>query len=105
MSTLTHSPIHHAEPSPGNPQRAHSLSLAHSFVHSFYSPCCCKEERRVSSAVQTVDLPNSKVVDANGSPVMVSAVLNYQVVEPVKAMFDGETAGCLGAKGVIDTPN
>jgi len=53
-----------------------------------YSPCCCKEERRVSSAIQTVDLPNTKVVDANGSPVMVSAVLNYQVQEPIKAMFD-----------------
>eukprot|EP00621_Florenciella_sp_RCC1693_P006602 CAMPEP_0182525352 /NCGR_PEP_ID=MMETSP1323-20130603/2421_1 /TAXON_ID=236787 /ORGANISM="Florenciella parvula, Strain RCC1693" /LENGTH=263 /DNA_ID=CAMNT_0024734057 /DNA_START=83 /DNA_END=874 /DNA_ORIENTATION=- len=53
-----------------------------------YSPCCGKEERRVTTAVQTVDLPNAKVVDANGSPVMVSAVLNYQVVSPIKAMFD-----------------
>ena len=54
-----------------------------------YSPCCCKEERRVTSAVITIDMPNSKIVDANGSPVMVSAVLNYQITDPIKVQKGG----------------
>jgi len=33
----------------------------------------------------TVDLPNTKINDANGSPLNVSAVINYRIVDSMKA--------------------
>jgi len=45
------------------------------------------ETRRVSVMEQAHELHHTKVVDAVGAPVMVGAVINYRVVEPLKAMF------------------
>lgn len=54
----------------------------------FKVPFCGLEERNVSVAKQTLDLPNAKIVDGNGSPIMVSAIINYQVTDPMKAIFE-----------------
>jgi regulator of protease activity HflC (stomatin/prohibitin superfamily) len=54
----------------------------------YRQPCCGSSTKIVSTAVQTLDLPNSKVVDSNGSPIMVSAIVNYQVERPLAAIYD-----------------
>jgi len=54
----------------------------------YYQPCCGSNTRRVTTAVQTMDLPNTKIVDANGAPLMVSAIVNYQVADPLKAIYN-----------------
>jgi len=36
----------------------------------------------------TVDLPNTKINDSNGSPLNVSAVLNYRIVDSMKAYLN-----------------
>lgn len=41
----------------------------------------------VSVKVKSINLPESKVTDMNGSPVLVSAILNYRVVDGKKALF------------------
>jgi len=46
-----------------------------------------KEERRVSTKETAVHIDSQKIVDATGTPVMVSAIINYKVVEPLKAIF------------------
>ena len=53
----------------------------------FFQECCCLTERRVTTSVQSMDLPNTKIVDSNGSPIMVSAILNYQVHRPLDAIY------------------
>lgn len=54
-------------------------------------PACGMEERRVSLKQTARDLPQMKVVDTVGSPVMVSAIINYQVVDPLKALYSVES--------------
>eukprot|EP00929_Paragymnodinium_shiwhaense_P102561 TRINITY_DN6576_c0_g2_i1.p1 TRINITY_DN6576_c0_g2~~TRINITY_DN6576_c0_g2_i1.p1 ORF type:complete len:290 (-),score=49.87 TRINITY_DN6576_c0_g2_i1:199-1068(-) len=44
-------------------------------------------QRRVSVKMMTMPLPDSKVADVNGAPVIVSAVLNYRIVDAKKALF------------------
>jgi regulator of protease activity HflC (stomatin/prohibitin superfamily) len=56
----------------------------------YQQPCCGSLERRVSTAIQSLDLPNTKIVDLNGSPMMVSAIVNYQVEVPLKAIYNVE---------------
>lgn len=53
----------------------------------FSVPICGKETRKVSTAMQSLDLPNSKIVDGNGSPIMASAIINYVVVDPRQAIY------------------
>merc|ERR1712100_947698 len=49
-----------------------------------------QQVRRVSTKQCTMDLPTSKVADAIGNPVMVSAILNYRVVDSKKALLHVE---------------
>jgi regulator of protease activity HflC (stomatin/prohibitin superfamily) len=56
----------------------------------YQQPCCGLAERRVTTAIQSLDLPNTKIVDLNGSPLMVSAIVNYQVEVPLKAIYNVE---------------
>ena len=56
----------------------------------YYQPCVGGSERRVTSAVNTLDLPNAKIVDSNGAPIMVSAIVNYQVESPLAAIYNVE---------------
>merc|ERR1712093_926660 len=51
---------------------------------------CGREVRNVSIKQCTMDLPNSKIADKNGNPVMVSAILNYRVVNSKKALLNVE---------------
>merc|ERR1711881_408859 len=44
----------------------------------------------VSTKRQTMELPTSKIADATGNPVMVSAILNYRVVDAKKALLHVE---------------
>jgi len=55
--------------------------------------CACpagREVRQVTVKQQTLSLPEAKVTDSNGTPVVVSAVVNYRVVDAKKAMFSVE---------------
>merc|ERR1712022_47052 len=49
-----------------------------------------REIRTVSTKQQTMELPTSKIADAVGNPVMVSAILNYRVVDAKKAILSVE---------------
>jgi len=51
---------------------------------------CGLTVRRVSTKQCTMDLPTSKVADLDGNPVMVSAILNYRVVDAKKALLHVE---------------
>lgn len=54
----------------------------------YWQPCCGSFEQRVTTAIQSLDLPNINIVDVNGSPLMVSAIVNYQVEVPLKAIYN-----------------
>lgn len=45
------------------------------------------EQRRISVREHAEELHATKVVDAVGAPVMVGAIINYRVVEPLKALY------------------
>lgn len=52
--------------------------------------CYCDwphSRQTVSVKVKSINLPEAKVTDVNGSPVLVSAILNYRVVDGKKALF------------------
>jgi len=51
---------------------------------------CGREIRTVSTKQCTMELPTSKIADAVGNPVMVSAILNYRVVDAKKALLHVE---------------
>jgi len=51
---------------------------------------CGMEVRHVSTKQATMDLPTSKVADRVGNPVMVSAILNYRVVDAKRALLHVE---------------
>jgi regulator of protease activity HflC (stomatin/prohibitin superfamily) len=57
----------------------------------FKVPCAGKEEKRVSVKRVVRELPVTKVVDAVGAPVIVAAIVNFRVVEPMKAIYDVES--------------
>lgn len=57
----------------------------------FKVPCAGKTERRVSTKRIARELPSTKVVDAVGAPVIVSGIINFRVVEPLKAIYDTES--------------
>merc|ERR1711988_36096 len=48
---------------------------------------CGREIRTISVKQCTMELPTSKIADAVGNPVMVSAILNYRVVDAKKALL------------------
>ncbi len=54
----------------------------------FKVPCAGMSMKRVSLARQSIDLPTTKVVDAKGNPLIVSALINYRVYDPKMAMFN-----------------
>lgn len=49
---------------------------------------CTVEVRRVSTALTSIDLPNIKVIDYSGNPVMVSAVVTFEVTDARKAAIE-----------------
>ena len=49
----------------------------------WYPKTCCHEFNVVSTQIATMQLRGSSVPDANGSPMNVSAILNYRVTDAV----------------------
>eukprot|EP00930_Biecheleria_cincta_P096716 TRINITY_DN88523_c0_g1_i1.p1 TRINITY_DN88523_c0_g1~~TRINITY_DN88523_c0_g1_i1.p1 ORF type:complete len:281 (+),score=63.35 TRINITY_DN88523_c0_g1_i1:54-896(+) len=49
-----------------------------------------KDVRQVTVKQQTLSLPEAKITDSNGTPVLVSAIVNYRVADVAKAMFSVE---------------
>lgn len=49
---------------------------------------CFVELRKVSTALQTIDLPNIKVIDVRGAPLIVSGIVTFEVVDARKAAID-----------------
>lgn len=49
---------------------------------------CTVEIRRVATNLITYDLENTKVLDLNGSPVVISGIITYEVVDARKAAID-----------------
>jgi len=55
--------------------------------------CACpagREVRQVTVKQQTLSLPEAKITDSKGTPVVVSAVVNYRVDDARKALFSVE---------------
>jgi len=48
---------------------------------------CCVAFNKISTKVQTLNLPGSSVPDARGSPLNVSAIVTYSVISPVEALY------------------
>jgi len=53
----------------------------------FKADCFGMQEQRVSVKQQSLELHQTKVADAVGAPVIVAGVLNYRIVDPMKALF------------------
>jgi regulator of protease activity HflC (stomatin/prohibitin superfamily) len=50
--------------------------------------CIGSTQFKVSTALQSMDLPNSRMVDGLANPLFVSAVVNYKVRNPYRAFVD-----------------
>lgn len=50
--------------------------------------CICTEFRRIGTQLISFDLKNTKVLDAIGSPIMVSGIVTYQIVDARAAAID-----------------
>lgn len=50
------------------------------------------EVKKVGVKQRTMDLPNQKVADGKGNPVMVSAILNYRIVNAKRAILNVDSA-------------
>lgn len=53
---------------------------------------CFVEMRHISTAMLTIQLPNIKVIDARGSPLIVSGIVTYEVVDARMASIDVKDA-------------
>jgi regulator of protease activity HflC (stomatin/prohibitin superfamily) len=53
-----------------------------------FNNCFGRELRRVSTQKKSIDLPTTKVVDGNGNPLLVSAIVVYNVVNSKRACID-----------------
>lgn len=53
---------------------------------------CAVEVRRVSTALTSIDLPNVKVLDSSGTPVLVSAIVTFEVVDARRAALEVHNA-------------
>lgn len=54
--------------------------------------CCGRELRMISTAAQSIDLPQTKILDKNGNPLLVSAIIVYHVVNTKRAAIDVQNA-------------
>lgn len=77
------------------PEREHIVEL---YFGEYYGTitkpgCYCRnswfvELRKISTALKTIDLPNIKVIDKRGSPLIVSGIVTYEVIDARKAAID-----------------
>jgi len=57
-----------------------------------FANCFGRDLRRVSKRKISVDLPNTKVVDKNGNPLLISGIVVYHFVDSKKSVLDVENA-------------
>lgn len=77
------------------PERTNIVELYFGEYHGTITEpgCYCRnswfvELRRISTALKTIDLPNIKVIDARGSPLIVSGIVTFEVVDARKAAIE-----------------
>lgn len=49
---------------------------------------CCTSKRMVDTKRISMDLPNTKVIDAKGNPVIISAIIVYRITNVVRAALE-----------------
>lgn len=81
------------------PERTQIVELYFGGYHGTITDpgCYCRNSwfvdlRTISTALKTLDLPNVKVVDLNGSPLIVSGTVTYEVTDARKAAIDVASA-------------
>ena len=57
---------------------------------NFYGKVCCVEQRRLSTKVMTVPINGSSVPDKNGSPMQVSAIINFRITDAIAYLYSVE---------------
>lgn len=77
------------------PERTNIVELYFGEYHGTITEpgCYCRnswfvELRTISTALKTIDLPNIKVIDARGAPLIVSGIVTFEVVDARKAAID-----------------
>lgn len=77
------------------PERTHMVELYFGRYHGTITKpgCYCRsicvlEMRRVKTDLVTYDLKNTKVLDASGSPVVISGIVTYEIVDARRAAID-----------------
>lgn len=77
------------------PERANYVQLQFGKYHGTITEpgCYCRssfavELRRVGTDIVTYDLPNTKVLDATGSPIVISGIITYAVTDARAAAID-----------------
>ena len=76
------------------PKQAVVTTVYGRFFQAFQTPGlyfinpCGRDTQVVTLKTTSVELPSVRVADANGTPVVISAVVVYQVVDPTKAALD-----------------
>ncbi len=58
-----------------------------------FLPCWGRDLKKVSTAQQSISLPNMNVADYNGNPIVASAVVQYTIVDPKKAILSVDNCG------------
>ena len=53
-----------------------------------WSSPACRELHKVTTKEITYELPNTRVADKKGAPLVVSAILTYRIIDGKKAVFD-----------------
>lgn len=48
---------------------------------------CCRRTQEVNMAIQSMTLDGSSVPDLHGSPMIVSAIVDYKIVDPLQAAY------------------
>lgn len=55
---------------------------------TYYRNPCCLSTKEFSSAIKDTSVANCKINDINGSPVVVSALVNWRISDAQKALFN-----------------
>jgi len=61
-------------------------SISEPGIH--WANCCGRELRKVDKRIVSVDLPNTKVIEKNGNPLIVSAIVVYSIQNAKRATID-----------------
>lgn len=56
----------------------------------YFKNCCGLDKRLVTKKIQCIDLPNTKIVDGRGNPLLISAIVVYQILNSRRAVLEVE---------------